>query len=68
MRKRLETEKRELERKVGVGSAASGVHTRKAKGVQEQLARKKEELAEMRCAHARGKEGARGCGRGRPAA
>ena len=47
-RKRLDAEKRELERKLGMGSAASHVETRKARDTVQQLARKKEELAEMR--------------------
>ena len=47
-RKRLETEKRELERKIRLGSATSQLETRKTRDVAEALARKKDEIAEMR--------------------
>jgi len=50
MRKRLEGEKRELERKLRLGSATSQVETRKGKDLAESLTRKKEELAGMRAA------------------
>jgi len=47
-RKRLETEKRELERKLRLGSATSQLETRKNRDAGEALSRKKDELAEMR--------------------
>lgn len=47
-RKRLELEKRELESKVRLGSTTSDVNSRKGQQVHAALARKKEELAEMR--------------------
>lgn len=47
-RRRAEAEKRELERRLQMGSASSQVETRKGRGTAEALARKKEEVAEMR--------------------
>ena len=47
-RKRLEREKRELEVKLSASGATSDVNSRKALNVHAQLARKKEELSELR--------------------
>jgi len=47
-RKRLEVEKREMERKMRLGSAASQVETRKGRSVAEELLRKKDELAQLK--------------------
>ena len=47
-RKRLEAEKRELERKLRLGSATSQLESRKNRDVGEALSRKKDELGEMR--------------------
>ncbi|KAL1496526.1 hypothetical protein AB1Y20_016479 [Prymnesium parvum] len=48
LRKRLEVEKRELERKMGIGSAHSQLETRKTRDVEVALARKKEEVAKLK--------------------
>eukprot|EP00900_Chrysochromulina_parva_P008310 jgi/Chrpa1/17480/Chrysochromulina_OHIO_Genome00007564-RA len=45
-RKKLESERRELDRKVRLGSATSEVETRKGRSVAEELSRKKDELAQ----------------------
>jgi len=47
-RKRLEAEKKELEKRMRIGSAASQLETRKTRDVGEELARKKDEIAELR--------------------
>ena len=47
-RKRLESEKRELERKLRLGTATSQVETRKGRSLAEELARKKDELAQLK--------------------
>ena len=47
-RKRLESEKRELERKFRLGSATSQLETRKTRDMAEALNRKKDELAELK--------------------
>jgi len=47
-RKKLEVEKRELERKMRIGSATSQLETKKTRDVGEALARKKDEITEMR--------------------
>jgi len=48
IRKRLESEKRELERKLRLGSATNQLETRKAREMNEALGRKKDEMTELR--------------------
>ena len=48
IRKRLESEKRELERKLRLGSATNQLETRKAREMNDALGRKKDEMTELR--------------------
>mmetsp|Transcript_36834 Transcript_36834/g.97371 ORF Transcript_36834/g.97371 Transcript_36834/m.97371 type:complete len:197 (-) Transcript_36834:888-1478(-) len=47
-RKRLEAEKREMERKLRLGSATTQLETRKGRSVAEELTRKKDELSGLK--------------------